>query len=112
MEFSTATNGLKKGLKNGGLQEAVLTAREWNQIREQVNVHQPFGETTDFTQEERNMTISAVVPYILSLNHHLLYQKNVKKIKQNKKTNKKACETWMAESRKNHFKKDPVGSFC
>lgn len=80
MEFSTATNGLikKKGLKNGGHQETVFTAREWNQITEQVNVRQPLEETTDFRLEERNVITSAVVPYILSLNHHLLYQKNVK----------------------------------
>lgn len=57
-------------------------------------------EKPDFTQEERNVTISAVVPYILSLNHHLLYQKNVKKIKQNKKTNKKhAIPGWLNPER-------------
>lgn len=36
-----------------------------------MDVLQPFGEATDLSQGEKLVTISAVVPCILSLNHHL-----------------------------------------
>ncbi|KAL3062204.1 hypothetical protein OYC64_010173 [Pagothenia borchgrevinki] len=62
-------------LEDGGHKETVFTAREWNQIGELVDVLQPFGEATDLTQGEKSVTISAVVPSILSLNHHLENQK-------------------------------------
>ncbi|KAJ4939239.1 hypothetical protein JOQ06_028695 [Pogonophryne albipinna] len=62
-------------LEDGGHKETVFTAREWNQIGELVDVLQPFGEATDLTQGEKMVTISAVVPSILSLNHHLENQK-------------------------------------
>lgn len=66
---------LSNVLEVGGHREAVFTAREWNQIRELVDVLQPFGEATDLTQGEKIVTISAVVPCVLSLNHHLEKQK-------------------------------------
>lgn len=53
----------------------IFTAREWNQIEELVDVLQPFAEATDLTQGEKIVTISAVVPCVLSLNHHLENQK-------------------------------------
>ncbi|XP_053288247.1 uncharacterized protein LOC128449211 [Pleuronectes platessa] len=62
-------------LEDAGHKETVFTAREWSQIRELVDVLQPFGEATDLTQGEKIVTISAVVPCILSLNHHLENQK-------------------------------------
>lgn len=36
-----------------------------------MHVLKPFGEATDLTQGENIVTISAVVPSVLSLNHHL-----------------------------------------
>ena len=36
-----------------------------------VDILKPFGAATDWTQGEKVITISAVVPFILSLNHHL-----------------------------------------
>lgn len=62
-------------LENVGHKETIFTAREWNQIQELVQVFQPFAEATDLTQGEKNVTISAVVPCVLSLNHHLENQK-------------------------------------
>ncbi|XP_073468981.1 zinc finger BED domain-containing protein 4-like [Aquarana catesbeiana] len=62
---------LTRMLEDGGHKETVFTAREWNQIKELVDVLQPFGEATDLSQGEKLVTISAVVPCILSLNHHL-----------------------------------------
>lgn len=40
-----------------------------------MDVLQPFGKAKDLTQGEQIVTISAVVPCILSLNHHLENQK-------------------------------------
>lgn len=62
-------------LENVGHKETIFTAREWNQIQELVQVLQPFAEAADLTQGEKNLTISAVAPCVLSLNHHLENQK-------------------------------------
>ncbi|XP_061880235.1 zinc finger BED domain-containing protein 4-like [Entelurus aequoreus] len=51
--------------------ELSFTAREWNLLKDLVDILKPFGEATDLTQGEKVITISAVVPSILSLNHHL-----------------------------------------
>lgn len=40
-------------------------------MKELVDTLKPFGEATDLTQGEKVITISAVVPSVLSLNHHL-----------------------------------------
>lgn len=58
-------------LEDTGHKEVAFTTREWSQIRELVDVLEPFGEATDLTQGEKVVTISSVVPCILSLNHHL-----------------------------------------
>lgn len=58
-------------LENVGHKETIFTAGEWSQIQELVQVLQHFAEATDLTQGEKNLTISAVVPRVLSLNHHL-----------------------------------------
>ncbi|CAB1330002.1 unnamed protein product [Coregonus sp. 'balchen'] len=52
---------------------AVLDSKytPWNLLKELVDILKPFGEATDLTQGEKVITISAVVPSILSLNHHL-----------------------------------------
>jgi hypothetical protein len=40
-------------------------------LKELVEILKPFGEATDLTLGEKVVTISAVVPSVLSLNHHL-----------------------------------------
>ncbi|KAF3844262.1 hypothetical protein F7725_013603 [Dissostichus mawsoni] len=50
---------------------AVERPREWNVLKELVDIMNPFGEATDLTQGEKIVTISSVVPSVLSLNHHL-----------------------------------------
>ncbi|CAM9539953.1 unnamed protein product, partial [Lampetra planeri] len=54
-----------------GHKELSFTLREWNLLKELVDILKPFGEATDLTQGEKVITISAVVPSVLSLNHHL-----------------------------------------
>uniref|UniRef100_A0A673CRU7 HAT C-terminal dimerisation domain-containing protein n=1 Tax=Sphaeramia orbicularis TaxID=375764 RepID=A0A673CRU7_9TELE len=58
-------------LQESGHKETAFTLREWSQIQELVRVLEPFAEATDLTQGEKVVTISAVVPCVLSLNHHL-----------------------------------------
>ncbi|XP_029907285.1 zinc finger BED domain-containing protein 4-like [Myripristis murdjan] len=58
-------------LEKAGHKELSFTPREWNLLKELVDILKPFGEATDLTQGERVVTISAVVPSVLSLNHHL-----------------------------------------
>ena len=48
-----------------------FSVREWSQLQELITVLQPFLETTNLTQGEKIVTISIVLPSILSLNHHL-----------------------------------------
>lgn len=47
------------------------TEREWNILKELVEILNPFAQATDLLQGDKVVTISAVVPSILSLNHHL-----------------------------------------
>uniref|UniRef100_A0A669DT20 HAT C-terminal dimerisation domain-containing protein n=2 Tax=Oreochromis niloticus TaxID=8128 RepID=A0A669DT20_ORENI len=58
-------------LEMAGHKELLFTTREWNLLKEMVDILKPFGEATDLTQGEKIVTISAVVPCVLSLNHHL-----------------------------------------
>lgn len=58
-------------LKKAGHKELSFTAWEWNLLKELVDILKPFGEVTDLTQGGKVVTISAVVPSVLSLNHHL-----------------------------------------
>ncbi|KAI7789863.1 hypothetical protein IRJ41_023943 [Triplophysa rosa] len=58
-------------LQKAGHKELSFTPREWNLLKELVDILKPFGEATDLTQGEKVVTISAVVPSFLSLNHHL-----------------------------------------
>ncbi|KAI4830297.1 hypothetical protein KUCAC02_001937 [Chaenocephalus aceratus] len=57
--------------EKAGHKELLFTAREWNVLKELVDIMNPFGEATDLTQGEKIVTISSVVPSVLSLNHHL-----------------------------------------
>ncbi|KAJ8356673.1 hypothetical protein SKAU_G00194670 [Synaphobranchus kaupii] len=54
-----------------GDKELVFSDREWNLMKELYDVLQPFGEATDLTQGENIVTVSPVLPCVLSLNHHL-----------------------------------------
>ncbi|XP_035478434.1 zinc finger BED domain-containing protein 4-like [Scophthalmus maximus] len=58
-------------LEKAGHRELSFTTREWNLLKELVDILKPFGEATDLTQGDKVITISAVVPSILPLNHHL-----------------------------------------
>ncbi|CAL8253532.1 unnamed protein product [Boreogadus saida] len=58
-------------VEKAGHKELSFTPREWNLLKELVEILKPFGEATDLTQGEKVVTISAVVPSVLSLNHHL-----------------------------------------
>uniref|UniRef100_A0A669D263 HAT C-terminal dimerisation domain-containing protein n=1 Tax=Oreochromis niloticus TaxID=8128 RepID=A0A669D263_ORENI len=58
-------------LEMAGHKELLFTTQEWNLLKEMVDILKPFGEATDLTQGEKIVTISAVVPSVLFLNHHL-----------------------------------------
>uniref|UniRef100_A0A3B5PR42 HAT C-terminal dimerisation domain-containing protein n=1 Tax=Xiphophorus maculatus TaxID=8083 RepID=A0A3B5PR42_XIPMA len=58
-------------LEKAGHKKLLFTIREWNLLKEMVDILKPFEEATDLTQGEKIVTISAVVPSVLSLNHHL-----------------------------------------
>uniref|UniRef100_A0A673ZZR7 Uncharacterized LOC115161945 n=1 Tax=Salmo trutta TaxID=8032 RepID=A0A673ZZR7_SALTR len=62
-------------LEKAGHKELLFTVREWNKLKELVDILKPFGEATDMTQGEKIVTISSVVPSVLSLNHHLEQRK-------------------------------------
>ncbi|CAJ1074294.1 uncharacterized protein LOC117545812 [Xyrichtys novacula] len=62
---------LSRTVENAGHRELLFTSREWNLLKELVEILNPFGEATDLTQGEKVVTISSVVPSVLSLNHHL-----------------------------------------
>lgn len=51
--------------------EALPTEREWSVLKELVEILSPFLQATDLLQGDKVVTISAVVPSVLSLNHHL-----------------------------------------
>ena len=58
-------------LEKAGHKHLLFTLREWNQLKELLEILKPFGEATELTQGETVVTISSVVPSVLSLNHHL-----------------------------------------
>uniref|UniRef100_A0A3Q3AAB9 HAT C-terminal dimerisation domain-containing protein n=1 Tax=Kryptolebias marmoratus TaxID=37003 RepID=A0A3Q3AAB9_KRYMA len=58
-------------LEKAGHKKLLFTIREWNLLKEMVDILKPFEEATDLTKGEKIVTISAVVPSVLSLNHHL-----------------------------------------
>ena len=45
----------------------ILLKKELNQLQEFIHILQPFAETTDLTQGDTVVTISCVVPAVLSL---------------------------------------------
>uniref|UniRef100_A0A673WXI8 HAT C-terminal dimerisation domain-containing protein n=1 Tax=Salmo trutta TaxID=8032 RepID=A0A673WXI8_SALTR len=62
-------------LEKNGHKELLFTVQEWNKLKELVDILKQFGEATDLTQGEKIVTISSVVPSVLSLNHHLEQRK-------------------------------------
>ena len=54
-------------LKETGHDHLIMTNKELNQINELVQILSPFSEATDLTQGDKMVTISCVVPVILSL---------------------------------------------
>ena len=48
-----------------------FTPREWSHLQELVTILDPFLEATNLAQGEHVVTISVVMPCVLSLNHHL-----------------------------------------
>lgn len=59
-------------LEAQGHKSMCLSAREWSQLKELVHVLAPFQQATDLTQGEKVVTLSAVLPCVLSLNSHLI----------------------------------------
>lgn len=53
-----------------------LSAREWSQLKELVDILAPFLQATDLTQGEKVVTVSAALPCVLSLNSHLIHMLN------------------------------------
>lgn len=58
-------------LENQDHKNLVLTAREWGQLIELVDVLDPFLEATVVTEGEKVATISKALPSVLSLHSHL-----------------------------------------
>lgn len=49
-----------------GHNELVFSVREWNLMKELCDVLQPFAEATDLTQGEKIVTVSSVLPCIIT----------------------------------------------
>lgn len=68
----TKLNYSKLGEVCDAAKEKRPSEREWNQMKEFVEIMKPFAEATDLLQGEKAVTISSVVPSVLSINHHLV----------------------------------------
>ena len=53
------------------LHQSALTTKEFSQLQELVKILEPFAEATDLTQGDKMVTISCVVPVVLSLTRML-----------------------------------------
>lgn len=69
--LSFSHQDLSQVVQNTGHSQLVFSVREWNQMKELYDVLKPFSEATDLTQGEKIVTVSSVLPSVLSLNHHL-----------------------------------------
>lgn len=58
-------------LETQGHKELCFLPREWSQLLELVDILDPFLQATDLTQGEKVVTLSAVLPCVLTLNSHL-----------------------------------------
>jgi len=58
-------------LRDKGHNNLILSGKDLQQLQEIVSILEPFSEATDMTQGDKMITISCVVPIILSLHKHL-----------------------------------------
>ena len=58
-------------LEARGYKNIILTSREWAQLSELCEILEPFLEATNIAQGDRAVTISCVLPAVLSLRSHL-----------------------------------------
>lgn len=63
---------LSKLLKETNHDGLIISTKEFNQLLELVKILSPFAEATDLTQGDTMVTISCVVPTILSLSNSLV----------------------------------------
>lgn len=54
-----------------GHKEVVFSKKDWTQLEELVEVMEPLYEATVLCEGEKSVTISAVLPSVLSINNHL-----------------------------------------
>lgn len=62
---------LNELLRESTQQSLVLTQKDLSQLRELIDILGPFCEATDLTQGDKSVTISCVVPIVLSLRRML-----------------------------------------
>jgi hypothetical protein len=61
------------GLISGeGHKATKFAVKEWSQLKELVEILDPFFDATMLVQGEKMTTIGAVLPSVLSLHHHLI----------------------------------------
>jgi len=58
---------LTKLLKETTQDRLILPAKEFQQVQELVGILEPFAEATDLKQGDKTMTVSCVLPSVLSL---------------------------------------------
>ena len=58
-------------LRDSSQSNLILTAKEISQLQELVDILGPFAEATDLTQGDKMVTISCIIPVILSLTKKL-----------------------------------------
>ena len=58
-------------LKDTTQDNLILSTKDQQQIQELVDILLPFAEATDITQGEKQITVSGVIPIVLSLNRKL-----------------------------------------
>jgi hypothetical protein len=63
---------LTEVLKSTSHENLIFSTKEVQQINELVTILAPFAEATDLSQSERTVSISCVIPVLLSLNHILM----------------------------------------
>ena len=68
MSWSSSTAWL---LEEEVHRELNFSAREWNELQELVTILQPFLKANCLTQGGKILTISIVLPSVLSWNHYL-----------------------------------------
>jgi len=58
---------LSNVLQQSKHENLVLTTKEYQQLRDLLSIIEPFAEATDLTQGDKTITVSCIVPVILSL---------------------------------------------